>query len=135
MTENGDHRKMYSGLSPENREGIILKIRKEGSDTEFSCERIYTKIADDAHIHLDTKPPRNMMLECISEDFSKIFYNQRWHLYSIKKEWDLRLRSKFSINKILINIRKLRPHHFRETIGTIHRSIKIAFGKSTNPYD
>ena len=134
-TENGIHRKIYSGLSPENREGLLLKIRKEGSDTEFSCEGIYTKIADDAHIYLNTEPPRNMMLECISEDFSKFFYNQKWHLYSIKKEWDLRLRSKFSLHNIMINIRKLRPHHFRETIGMIRRSLKIAFGKSTNPYD
>lgn len=135
MMENGDQKKMYSGLSPENREGIILKIGNEGSDTEFSCEGIYTKIADDTIIQLDTKPSGNMMLECISEDFTKIFYNQRWHLYSMKKEWDLRLRGTFSLNNIMKNIRKLRPHHFRETIGMIHRSLKIAFGKSTNPYD
>jgi hypothetical protein len=132
---NGNHRKLYSGLSPENREGLILKIGKEASDTEFSYEGIYTKISDDANIHVDINPPKNLMLECMAQDFFKTFYNQKWHLYSMKKEWDLRLRSRFSLHNILKNIRKLRPHHFRETIGMIHRSLKIAFGKSTNPYD
>ncbi|MGZ8550641.1 MAG: CapA family protein [Chitinophagaceae bacterium] len=135
MSGNGNHRKIYSGLSPENREGLILKIREEASDTEFSYEGIYTKISDDANIHVDINPPKNLMLECMSQDFFKTFYNQKWHLYSMKKEWDLRLRSTFSLHNILKNIRKLRPHHFRETIGMIHRSLKIAFGKSTNPYD
>jgi hypothetical protein len=135
MIGNGNHRKIYSGLSQENREGLILKIGKEASDKEFFYEGIYTKISDDANIHLDTKPPTNLMLECTSQDFLKTFYNQKWHLYSMKKEWDLRLGQTFSIKNILKNIMKVRPHHFMEAIGTIHRSIKIVFGRSTNPYD
>lgn len=132
---DGNQRRIYSGLSPENREGVILKIEKPMSQKDLHYQGIYTKIDDNCNIIEDIHPPENVRLQNISKYFSKYLYNPRWHVYSMKKEWDLRLRYDFSLDKIRKNIFKLRFRHFRETFASIRRSLKIAFGKSTNPYD
>ena len=80
-------------------------------------------------------PLREREMAGLSRRLRMPFYGTLWRLHSLRKEWNLRLRSKLSARRILGNLHKLRPSHVRDLAGMLKRSSRLTAGKSTNPYE
>jgi hypothetical protein len=132
--ENGITREFYSGLSEENRQGIILQINQK-DDGPITSKQIFTFINGDGTISLDPDSKRNDDYLTYCKRLQIPFYDFLWKIYSAKREWDLRLKKMLSPRIFLSKLHKLRPRHFMELIKHFRRSSRIFSGKSTNPYD
>jgi hypothetical protein len=132
--EDGSKRDFHSALSEKNRQGMMLKICFMGN-SEIVTKHIFTKITGDAIIELDTKPARQKEYKRFSSRLHMPLYDIFWKMYSIKREWDLRLKYQLSPGYIIRKFYKIRPKHFKEIYTKLRRSSKISSGKSTNPYE
>ena len=126
--------KLFSALSEENREGLILITRWAAGrrpSTECRCSRITANNS----VAMDLSPRRKAEMAGLSRRLKMPFYGPLWRLHSLRMEWNLRLRSKLSPRRILGNLHKLRPSHFRDLAGMLKRSSRLTSGRSTNPYE
>jgi hypothetical protein len=126
--------KLFSCLSSENREGMILKIEWD-KDKPISFSPVFTKINLDGALEIDNSKERFRQFEKISKRLDLPLYNLWWHFYSLKQEWKLRIGPRLNLKKRISKLHKVRPHHVKELITAFRRSAKVATGKSTNPYE
>ena len=134
VDENGVEHNYKSTLSDKNRQGMILKV-DVADDSRVSTRQIFTKITDDAVVAVDTSLDRQMQYNKLCSRLQSPIYDSFWKLYSIKREWDLRLAHQLSLRNIARKFYKIRPRHFKELAVKIRRSAKVSSGKSTNPYE
>jgi hypothetical protein len=134
VAEKGEKRVYTSTLTEKNRQGIILQL-KISADRGIVTNQTFTVLSDNAAVNVDTSVDRLKEYKKLSSRLEIPQYNRFWKLYSIKREWDLRLSSQLSPSHILRNLYKIRPRHFKEVATKLRRSAKISTGKSTNPYE
>lgn len=133
VDSDGQERMTHSTLSSLNRQGVILEITF--SKTDPMIRHIFTRLSTDARVVLDESPSRKKDFEKLSARLHWPFYATFWKIYSLKREWDLRLKAQLSPGTVFKKIHKIRPRHFRELARKLRRSCKVAAGKSTNPYE
>lgn len=132
-THDGSLRKMRLCLTPENRNGIILKTTVQ--DKGILVEPVFTCIGEDGGGLLDRDAQRLEMFHRLSKRLSNRAYNTWWKIYALKKEWQLRIGKRMSIQHLFQRIYRLRPRHVEELYRLIRNALRITSGKSTNPYD
>ena len=134
LTSDGQERKTQSILTPENRQGMMLEI-SIAENNRMKTKQIFTRISSDAIVEINDSPARQGDYQTMCNRLHVPFYDTLWKIYSLKREWDLRLKDLYSPHMILKKIHKLRPRHFKELVIKIKRSSRISSGKSTNPYE
>ena len=134
LDEDGQERMTLSTLTTANREGMMLELSIENS-AEIATRQIFTRITRDATVELDDSPLRKKTYQRLCDRLHMPFYDTFWKMYSLKREWDLRLKKQYAPRTVLTKIHKIRPRHFSELVMKIKRSSRISSGKSTNPYE
>lgn len=132
--EEGQERIYLSTLTNKNRQGMMLEVCL-AADGRISTKQIFTKISANAAIGLDNSLVRQEEYKKFCSRLHLPLYDFFWKLYSMKREWDLRLKNQLSPGHIIQNFYKIRPRHFKELAIKIRRSVKVSSGKSTNPYE
>ena len=127
-------KKLFSLLSGENREGVILNLTC-GADRRLDINPIFTRIDEEAKVKIDYAPYRNLHFKSLNQKLHHPFYQYWWHVYAMEKEWTLRIKPRLSVENMVRKIHKLRMRHIKELFGTFRKAAKIVAGKSTNPYD
>ncbi len=121
-------------LQPKQREGLMVNfIIDEKHHIEYTAA--FSRINPDGKVSYDPDENRRKEFIRLSKNLYSKFYRWWWPLYALNREWQLRLRPQFNLKKILINLYKIRLHHFKELFKSFRRSSKVASGKSTNPYE
>jgi poly-gamma-glutamate capsule biosynthesis protein CapA/YwtB (metallophosphatase superfamily) len=121
-------------LSLENKKGLALTISFDEKNAA-TFEPTFSIIGENGKIYLDQNSDRVPNFEALCKRLTWPLYARRWKLYSLKREWDLRIKPKVFPRGFLRKLLKVRPQHFIELFNTIRRSSKITSGKSTNPYE
>jgi hypothetical protein len=121
-------------LSKENREGIILTISITDKNVS-SFKPTFSIIGENGEILLDQDHSRVPNFDTLCKRLTWPLYEGWWKLYSLKREWNLRIKPKVFPKGFLRKLLKVRPQHFFELLNSIKRSSKITSGKSTNPYE
>jgi hypothetical protein len=134
VAADGQERSTRLALSEANRKGMMLEISISGTG-ELSTRQIFSRISEDAHVCLDGSPGRHKEYRKFCDRLHLPFYDQLWKIYSLKREWDLRLKHQYSPRIFLKKIHKLRPRHFGELTEKLKRASRISSGKTTNPYE
>ncbi len=132
--EDGQERTNLLTLTEKNRQGMMLEVCL-AADGRISTKQIFTKISDDAVIGLDNTKVRQKEYKRLCSRLHIPMYGSFWKLYSMGREWDLRLKKQLSPGHIIHNFYKIRPRHFKELAVKMRRSAKVSSGKSTNPYE
>ena len=121
-------------LQPKHREGLMVNfIIDEKHHIEYTAT--FSRINRDGKVSFDPDKNRRNEFIRLSKNLYSKFYRWWWPFYALNREWQLRLRSKFKLKKIFLNLYKIRPCHFKELFQSFKRSSKVASGKSTNPYE
>ena len=123
-----------STLTNKNRQGMMLTVCISDAN-HITTSQIFTQISKDAVVNVDTSSDRQKQYKKLCSMLHSPFYNSFWKLYSIKREWDLRLARQLSPRNIVRKFYKIRPRHFKELVVKIRRSARVSSGKSTNPYE
>lgn len=132
--EDGNLIKKENKLSCDNRKGAVMKIRLNFSGG-IVYETVLTKINRDSSISKIQNRKDYRRHASLSKNLQYTFYDKWWNIYSLWREWDLRLKHKLSPIKIITNIWKIRPRHFRQAFQMLRRSGRVTSQKTTNPYD
>lgn len=132
--EDGTAKEFDSTLSERNRQGMMLEVRF-ADNNEISTKQIFTRISEDATVELDREPSRKQEYKRFCSRLHMPLYDVFWKMYSMKREWDLRLKNQLAPGQVLRKFYKIRPMHFKEMYTKFRRSTRIASGKTTNPYD
>lgn len=132
--QEGNEIKLESIMTEKNREGLVLQVN---IDSNGKAEYLsnFTRINESFNVTIDSEDSRKQKYYKLSKRLGMRFYSSFWIIYSIKREWDLRLRNYISPTDIIKNIHKIRFRHFKVLFTAIRRSSKITSGKSTNPYE
>ncbi len=132
--DDGSARASLLTLTEANRQGMMLEIcvAVEG---EIRTRQVFTKISADAVIEKEDSIVRQKEYKRLCSRLYWPKYDLFWKLYSMKREWDLRLSTQLSFSHVLCNLYKIRPHHFKELAVKMRRSARVSSGKSTNPYE
>jgi Bacterial capsule synthesis protein PGA_cap len=131
---DGALRTDVSALSAENRRAGVLTVILSPHGVQ-AHEFIPTRIDEDGHVCVDDAPQRALHLARLSSRLKAPLYPIFWRLYSVKREWDLRVAPLLNGATSLSRIRRLRPRHLREIGTRLLRSARIALEKTTNPYE
>jgi hypothetical protein len=132
--QDGQRQDRLIKLSKENRKGGILKVAFSENGIE-SYEFIPTYIEPGGPVRIENTLDRKQEFSRLCSRLHWPGYSALWRLYSISKEWELRLKP-ISIGRLKwANLKKVRPKHFRELWEGMRRSGKITSEKSTNPYE
>jgi poly-gamma-glutamate synthesis protein (capsule biosynthesis protein) len=134
VLKDGQERVYQSTMTHSNRQGMMLEVTL-GENSRIKTNQIFTWISSDARVTLDDSTTRKKDYVKLCKRLNKPFYASHWRLYSLKREWDLRLKKQLSPIRIIKNIHKIRPRHCKEFAVKIKRSSRVASGKSTNPYE
>lgn len=131
--EDGVTRRMTLKMFPDNRRSVILKfVYKQG---KFNLMPVFTRIDNETGVVLDPDLHRARAFELLSKRLGCPFYSRWWKLYALKKEWELRFSSRFTLKNLSLKWLKIRPKHFKETVKMIRKSLRVSSGNSTNPYE
>jgi poly-gamma-glutamate synthesis protein (capsule biosynthesis protein) len=121
-------------MSEKNRQSGILDIvlQKNGASRyEFHP----TRTEPGGMVLVDDEVQRRRDFERLSARLGRPGYAVFWRLYSLMREWDLRMKPMIRGKLTLENLRKLRIRHFKELFDVTKRSSKVMSGKTTNPYE
>ena len=119
-------------INKKNRDGIILIYKLEFKMKTFSFENTHTKIEKNGKIHIENNEIDFLKY---SNALNKKYYNFFWRLYSIAREWDLRIKPVVFPSGWTRKIYKIRLKHFSLVFKKIFKSINMMLGKTTNPYE
>ncbi len=131
---DGQQRTVKTILEKIHRRSMIFEIELDNS-LQMHEEKIFTYIKSDGSIIPDDEPYREKHFKKLKTGLKYPFYNQFWRMYSLKREWELRIKPMISFKKITTKITKLRFRHFKELFNSISRSSRVSSGKTTNPYE
>lgn len=130
----GEEKKMQVKLLPGNRKGLILNLSCKKHRIHL-LEKFFTEIGSDGKVRILDDKNRLRHFEVISRRLKFPFYSNFWKFYSLKMEWNLRLKKRFGLRNLMKNFLKLRPQHVQEFWKSLRRSSNIASQKTTNPYE
>jgi len=134
VDKEGDRQERVVRLSEDNREGGILKVTLSNQGVD-SYEFIPTYIEPGGAVRIENTLERKRELNHLCSRLHWPAYSAAWRLYSLRQEWELRLKP-MTIGRLKwANLKKVRPKHFREFWEGLRRSGKITSEKSTNPYE
>ena len=128
-------KKQILSLSAENRKGVILNILCKEKHFELAPVFTHIDVDREARVTLDSTLNKAHGFTTLSEKFRLPYYKYWWRIYSLKKEWNIRIKPKLSFRNLFHKIQKIRFRHFKELFSILRRSAKITTGKTTNPYD
>lgn len=131
---NGEQRTVKTTLENTHRKSMILDVKLNRLN-QIDAEMIYTYITMDGPIIPDSGPVREKQFKKLMTGLNYPLYSKFWKMYSLKREWQLRIRPMISLKKILTKITKIRFRHFKELYHSISRSTQVSSGKTTNPYE
>jgi poly-gamma-glutamate capsule biosynthesis protein CapA/YwtB (metallophosphatase superfamily) len=131
---DGTLRTEVSGLSAENRRAAVLTVTLSPRGVQ-AHEFVPTRIDEAGCVRLDDAPQRALHLARLSSGLKTALYPIFWRLYSLRREWDLRVAPLFTGALSLSKICRLRPRHVKELGTRLLRSARITLGKTTNPYE
>ena len=129
-----DEKAMPVQLSPGNRKGMILKISCQGQDGYWP-EPYFTEIDPQGIVRISKDMKNSREFGILSQRLKYPFYSRLWKFYSLKMEWNLRLKKRFGIQNLIKNFVKLRPRHIIELLKSLKKTSDIISQKTTNPYD
>ena len=132
--ENQTGNILHSKLSELNRQGLVFKFLLSRNSVDIQ-QPVFTRINGAAQIELDHAPNRLVHFNRLSARLNYLFFWVYWKVYSLYREFKLRIGKKLSPVKLIRDFRKIRLRHFKQLFLQLYRSAKIVSGKSTNPYD
>ena len=135
-SNDGTTRKIGVHLTPENRKGIILTVTM--ADNQTKVVPVFTQIENNGRVSEDTAFRRVKDFEQLCSRLRKKFdayYAWWWKLYSLNIEWKLRFSKRVTPKNVINKIFQVRPRHARQLVRMIRNSLRISFGRSTNPYE
>lgn len=132
--EQGNQQNKVVKLKEPHRKGMMLRVSIAGKGRP-RVETIPTRIAGDGVVVVDEASKRYREIEKLNSRLNWPAYSMFWKLYSLTKEWQLRIWPRFSKVFSWDKVKKVRPHHFSELVESLRRSSRITSGKSTNPYE
>ena len=121
-------------ISESNRKGMILQLTWD-STNRLNYSTFFTRIDKDIHITIDSEIEREKEFIRLSGAIDRPLYDYWWRFYSIRQEWNLRIKKRVASPNIIKNIKKIQLHHIKNFVHSIRRSANIAMEKSTNPYE
>lgn len=131
---SGETKRLTVPLSPESRQGIILEIDWEkGKPPTFKPR--FTQITEGAAVEADPRPDRMRQWQNLNKRLTMPGYGLWWPLFSLGREWRLRLSGRAGGQSTLRKLSKLRLRHLLELKTILAKACRIATGKSTNPYE
>lgn len=133
INKEGQRQNSKVTLTKENRKGVILNINISENGIE-SYKYFPTFINHDGIVEIDENLNRRKQIDNLSIRLQWPMYNFFWRLYSIKKEWDLRIIPLFQGKFTWSKIKKIRLKHFKLLIYKMSHSAKITSEKTTDPY-
>jgi poly-gamma-glutamate synthesis protein (capsule biosynthesis protein) len=131
---DGARRNDVTALRPAHRRAGVLTVplfRRAAGRSEFRP----TYLDRQEHVRLDEAPERLAHWARLSSRLHIPLYPTFWRLYSLNREWNLRLAPRLAGAVSLSRIRRVRPRHVRELGMRLRRSARIASEKTTNPYE
>ena len=133
-TSGQERVQQLSTLSPDNRKGAILTL--EWTQRVRPAVSL-TPTLIDAHgcVRVDGDGRRAAEFDALSTAFRARAYRARWCVHAARKEWALRFGDRFSPQKLVTRVHRIRPRHFGELGVTLYRSLRMVSGRSTNPYE
>lgn len=131
---DGNEIVLQAKMKEGNKGGVMLAVALENGKVMVE-DYAFTSILDGKNVDFSGTSRDNERFKRLNRPFTYPFYKYFWKFYSLKKEWDLRIGQQLSLRDKLKKIHKLKPAHLRNLFKTISKAIKIASGKTTNPYD
>ncbi len=131
---DGSVSRQLSPLSEENRKGAIATVEWNGQGAP-QVAMAFTRIAADGRVVPDADPARAQEMDRLSARLHGLWYPARWRLYSLQREWQLRLGERMSLRYIVTRLHKVRPRHIVEALTSLRRSARIVTERSSNPYE
>ena len=133
-TDDGRDVPQFSPLSAPNRDGMVATLTlTNGAPTTVTMG--YTRIQADGQVVPDERAERAREITRFSRALARSAYPLRWRLYSMRREWQLRLGERMSVRNLLGKLHKLRPRHVWEVLVSLRRSARIVSERSSNPYE
>lgn len=129
----GETTSVFAGLSPENREGVVLLLTAEDGG-RISTAFEHTLINDVGAL-FDPASRRHAETRALSRRLDLPAYRWWWKAYAARREWSLRLGGMFSPIQVLRRLHKIRPRHLKLALESARRSVNVVSQRSTNPYE
>jgi Bacterial capsule synthesis protein PGA_cap len=124
----------FSGLTYDNRSGLIATIEWNGNGRP-TVRSAFTRIRTDGIPEPDVDPRRQRQFELLSSRLGYPGYAPMWRLYSMSREWQLRVGERVSLAKLVKNLHRIRPRHITGLLQSLRRSARIVSEKTSNPYE
>ena len=121
-------------LSNDNRKAGVLRLMLSENGFD-SYKFLPTFIHSDGVVREDMRGERMNEFALFTSRIQLTCYRLFWRVYSIRREWILRVRPMMNGNIKWNNIKKVRPYHIKYFLDRLRRSAKITTEKSSNPYD
>jgi hypothetical protein len=132
--KDGNQQNQILRLNDSNRKGGVLKVNLSNQGVD-SYEFVPSYIGSDGVVKIQNTIERQKEFARLCGRLWLPIYSVLWRFYSVKREWELRLKPLTVERLSWASVRKLRLKHFREICCGIKRSGKITSGHSTNPYE
>jgi len=133
-TPRGEEIAQLSGLSRQNRKVPIATLEWSGSG-QPAIDYAFARIEDACRVVMEEDTDSTRQMAELSAALGRPFYPTIWRLYALRREWQLRGKTNQSLRDYVGKLNRLRPRHIAEGVGAIRRSLRVVFGKSTNPYE
>jgi hypothetical protein len=132
--QDGQRRERKISLSHAHRQSGLLSLNISGRKiSEYNFFPSY--INADGSVSQDNTDERKHQFDELCTKLKKSWYPYFWCLYSINREWTLRMKPLFKGKLSWSKLKKFRFKHIRQLLKTLQRSAKITTEKSTTPYD
>ncbi|MCP3928431.1 MAG: CapA family protein [Bacteroidetes bacterium] len=132
--EDGTVKEFQLILSEKNRQGMMLEVCIDNQN-KITTKQVFTRITEDATVEINNTPARHKEYKKLCSRLHMPVFGFFWKIYSIKQEWNLRIKHQLSLGHIIRSFHKIRPRHFKELYIKFRRSSRVTSGKSTNPYE
>jgi poly-gamma-glutamate synthesis protein (capsule biosynthesis protein) len=132
-SETGETRQVRMKLSPQNRDGAVLRLTGGRGECVPIVE--YTRVGDTDRVELDSHPARGLEWQSLSAQLGSPMYEPWWRYYALRREWRLRLVTTLSPAHMLKKLHRVRPRHFKQAVHALRRSANVVSERSTNPYE
>lgn len=120
-------------MRDENRRGLIVSIAWEGGGLG-PLKSIPTWFPLGGPVRIDQSRAARGEVERLSWPLKLPAYAVFWRLYAARMEWRLRLGPRV-FGGGFRRIRRFRFRHLLELVHLLRRSIRVASGRTTNPYE
>lgn len=130
---DGERVSELSRLSAENRESMVFSARCSSSSTPDV--RLTPACVVDSGAAIDGHAGRDAELDALGRPFIRRGYRLWWRGYSLRKEWQLRVRKLVPLSLTCRDLLRVRPRHLRHLLQLLRRSARVISERSVNPYE